>query len=48
MFIFKLKFNLFKSPPVIRFEKNNISAFTEKKINVIAAFLDHFLKKFEI
>ena len=35
MFIFKLKFTLWKSPrgpPIIRFEKSNISAFTGKKL----------------
>ena len=49
MFIFKLKFTLCKSPrgpPVIRFEKNNISAFTGKNIDVIA-FLDQFLPQFK-
>ena len=46
---FKVKFTLYKSPrgpPVIKFEKSNISAITGKKINVIA-FLDQFLPQFK-
>ena len=45
----KVKFTLCKSPRgplVIKFEKSNISAFTGKKINVIA-FLDQFLPQFK-